>query len=113
MMKTLAILRQSGHGHVVADAALSCGWDEVVFDDALSEITRNRFVQVRGNSYDLIADADSYQGVAVAVGDNEARLKKIRSFLEAGLHLPALIHGRAYVALDTTVASGCVVLQAL
>lgn len=110
MMKTLAILGASGHGHVVADTALSCGWDEVVFfDDALSEITRNRFVQVRGNSYDLIADADNFQGVAVAVGDNEARLKKIRSFLEAGLHLPALIHGRAYVALDTTVASGCVV----
>lgn len=110
MMKTLAILGASGHGKVLADAALSSGWDEVVFfDDDLSEFSRNRFVHVRGNSYDLIADTGSYQGIAVAIGDNGTRLKKIRSFLEAGLHLPALIHQRAYVARDTIIASGCVV----
>lgn len=110
MMKTLAILGASGHGKVVADTALSSGWDEVVFfDDAWLEFSQSRFLQVLGGSDDLIAATDRYQGVSVAIGDNRARLKKIRLFLEAGLHLPTLIHQRAYVAQDVLLAPGCVV----
>ena len=109
-MKTLAILGASGHGKVVADTALSSGWDDAVFfDDASSQFLQNRFVQVLGGSDDLIAAADRYQGVAVAIGDNKVRLKKIKLLLEAGLHLPALIHQRAYVAHDVLFGPGCVV----
>lgn len=109
-MKTLAILGASGHGKVVADAALSSGWDEVVFfDDAWPELSHNGFLQVLGGSDDLIAASDRYQGIAVAIGDNRVRLKKIRLFLQAGLHLPALIHQRAYVAHDVLLGPGCVV----
>ena len=111
MIKTLAILGAGGHGKVVADAALSSGWDEVVFfDDASSGFSNMRSTQVLGGSDDLIAASDKYQGIAVAIGDNRVRLKKIRLFLESGLYLPPLIHQRGYVAEDVLLSPGCVVV---
>ena len=109
-MKTLAILGASGHGRVVADTALSSGWDQVVFfDDAWPKFSQNSFIQVLGGSDDLIATSDRYQGVAVAIGSNRVRLKKIKLFLAAGLYLPVLIHQRAYVAQNVLSAPGCLI----
>ena len=55
-MKRLALLGASGHGKVVADAALAGEWDEVAFfDDAWPQRQRNGVWPVLGNSQALMA----------------------------------------------------------
>ena len=50
-MKRLALLGASGHGKVVADAALAGEWDEVAFfDDAWPQRQRNGVWPVLGLS---------------------------------------------------------------
>ena len=62
-MKTLAILGASGHGKVVADTALSSGWDDVVFfDGASSKFLQNRFV---GRLLLIFSDVLSYLHIQV------------------------------------------------
>ena len=106
----LAVLGASGHGKVVADAAELAGWAEVVFfDDAWPERKRNGPWQVIGNTAALTADAGSFDGVVVAIGNNRIRQAKQAELAEAEVRLVSIIHPAAVVSKYAAVGIGSVV----
>lgn len=110
MSGTLAILGAGGHGRVVADVALSAGWVDVVFfDDAWPRLTSNRAFPVLGDTAALLAAADQFRELAVAIGDNQTRLFHCEKFMTAGFTLPVIVHARGYVASDAELGPGTVV----
>jgi len=112
-MHKLAILGASGHGKIVADAALQSEWDEVVFfDDAWPELKVNGSWSVVGDTQALLGCVSEFSGVAVAIGNNRIRLAKLRGFQKLGVSLPVLVHPRAYVADDAALEAGTVVFVA-
>lgn len=109
-MKRLAILGASGHGKVVADIAELAGWDEVVFfDDAWPKVKNNSAWSVIGNTADLLASADAFTGVAIAIGNNLVRLEKLKLLREQGIVLPSIIHPQAVISRYATIGEGSVV----
>lgn len=110
-MKRLALLGASGHGKVVADAALLAGWDQVeFFDDAWPDRRNNGVWSVGGNSADLLARARDFDGVIVSIGDCEIRWKKHVALRAAGAKLVTVVHPGAVVSRYARLGEGCVVL---
>lgn len=106
----LALLGASGHGKVVADAALLSGWEEIVFfDDAWPDVFCVGPWPVIGNSQCLIDQVSKYDGVVVAIGDNGTRLEKLKLFHELGLPLVTIIHPSSIISQYARVGKGTVV----
>ena len=95
---TLAILGASGHGKVVAETGELLGYQCVFFDDAYPEKTNNENWLVIGNSQALLDQSQSFDAIAVAIGNNHVRQEKVNQLLELGAKLPTLIHPSATVS---------------
>lgn len=111
MTKRLAILGASGHGKVVAEIALQCGWSEIVFfDDAWPKLTRNGSFEVVGNTEVLIEQVLDFEGVHVAIGNNRERLEKFEFFRSHGATLPSLVHPKSVISKFSSLGDGTVVM---
>lgn len=110
-MTTLAILGASGHGKVVADAALASGlWCDIVFyDDAWPGKVKSGVSNIVGNSATLFA-LDNKPAVVVAIGNNQVRLAKQHDLVSKGFTLATVIHPRAAVSATAFVDAGSVVM---
>jgi sugar O-acyltransferase (sialic acid O-acetyltransferase NeuD family) len=107
----LALLGASGHGKVVADAALCAGWGDVVFfDDAWPAVTMNGHWPVVGNSAALLARAHEFGGVIVSIGNAAVRFNKQLELQAAGARLATIIHPRACVSRFARIGMGSVVM---
>lgn len=107
-MTKLAIIGASGHGKVAADIAGLCGWLDIHFyDDAWPTKQDNGPWPVKGTSADLLETITEYDGVFVAIGNNQTRFEKLQA-----LPMPAvtLIHPSAVVSRYANLGSGCVVM---
>lgn len=110
-MKRLALLGASGHGKVVADAALAVGWDSVeFFDDAWPDRRMNGIWPVVGSSADLIARVRDFDGVLVSIGDCEIRRQRHCELRAAGAKLVSVVHPAAFVSRHASLGEGCVVM---
>lgn len=110
-MKRLAVLGASGHGRVVADIAESNGWDEVVFfDDAWPESKVNGGLYILGNSNSLIDNLPEFSGVAVAIGDNAARARKLEWLINLDAPVVSLLHPSSVISKSTDLGVGVVVM---
>ncbi len=111
-MKQLAILGASGHGKVVADAALlSSDWDSVVFfDDRYPDIKLNEIWPVIGDSSDLNNKPGLFEGVVVAIGNNRVRQKKQKELQLAGCKIAIVKHPSAIVSPFSKLGVGTVVM---
>lgn len=110
-MKRFAILGASGHGKVVADIALACGWQEVVFfDDAWPSVGQNGFWTVEGNTESLVARVAEFDGAMVAIGHSGIRVEKQQVLENAGLPVVTLVHPAAYVSRFANIGAGTVVM---
>ncbi len=108
--KRLAILGASGHGKVVADAALMGNWDEIIFfDDAWPELTEVGPWQVVGNTRQLMEQSLCFEGAIVAIGNNVIRLEKLHELEQTGLQLVTIIHPLAVVSSYSEIGKGSVV----
>lgn len=106
----LAILGASGHGKVVADAAGLTGWDEVVvFDDAWPEVTQNGPWTVVGDTATLLEDVKVFDGVVVAIGNNQIRQQKQCELAASGAGIVSLIHPTAVVSEYAEIGKGSVI----
>ena len=107
-MRTLAVLGASGHGRVVADAALQAGWNDVVFFDDNTQKKVNGQL-VKGSFDDLLMSVGAFEGVVVGIGDSRTRLSKMNALLSAGHIIPVIRHPNAYIADDADIKAGTVI----
>lgn len=110
-MNRLALLGASGHGKVVADAALAMGWREVVFfDDAWPSIELNGHWPVVGDSATLLARLSEFDGVLIAIGNGAVRWQKYQALQAAGARLATVVHPSACVSPYARLGDGTVVM---
>ena len=109
-MRRLAVLGASGHGKVVADAALRAGWREVAFfDDGWPQFRQLGPWSVVGGTTELLRNGGDFDGVVVAIGDNRTRLRKQRELVAGGLTITTVVHPCAVVSPYASVGDGSVV----
>lgn len=110
-MTTLAILGASGHGRVIADAALSSGNCAIVefYDDAWPTKIQNGQYPIVGNTASLLS-LTSKPAVIVAIGHNSTRLSKQAELLANGFELATIIHPKAYISASAIIAAGTVLM---
>jgi sugar O-acyltransferase (sialic acid O-acetyltransferase NeuD family) len=110
-MRRLALLGASGHGKVVADAALASGWDAVeFFDDAWPRHKRNGPWFVTGDTRTLVSRLSEFQGAVVAIGDCSVRWSRHQELLSVGAPLVTVVHPTATVSRYAVLGVGCVVM---
>lgn len=110
-MKTLALVGASGHGKVVADAALAAGWDAVLFfDDRWPETKMIGRHEVDGNTSNLLAEVCKFDGVVISIGDCAIRLALHRKMAAAGASLATIVHPSAWVSPSAHLGAGSVVM---
>jgi sugar O-acyltransferase (sialic acid O-acetyltransferase NeuD family) len=110
-MKCLAILGAGGHGKVVADAALASGWNEIHFyDSSWPDCEKNSHWPILGNDQLLMSKLDQYDGVIVAIGDNQVRWQKYQMLFEQKAKIVNIIHPSAQVSMYAQLGIGAVVL---
>lgn len=111
-MSTLLVIGAGGHAKSVLDLVLSLGrYGEIIFAtnrEGDAPIPGFELVDERQLSPRTIRER--FDAVAVAVGDNRARLGKVRSLSAAGVSLPALVHPRAHVSRLASLGEGTVVM---
>lgn len=111
-MKPFLIIGSGGHGKSVLDCLLQLYSDvDIVFasnDASPSPIPGFRILnENRISTEEMISD---YCGVVVAIGDNYARMNKIKRLAAAGVSLPSIIHPNASISPLSTIGRGSVVL---
>ena len=110
-MKRLALLGASGHGKVVADAAIASGWESVVFfDDAWPSRETNGSWSVIGDTDILLSGLQEYDGVVVAIGHCVTRLAKHRRLSQAGARIATIVHPKAIVGSGVAIGPGSVLM---
>ncbi|QZA78321.1 acetyltransferase [Deefgea tanakiae] len=110
-MRRLAILGASGHGKVIADAALLSGWDEVIFyDDAWPEKEMNGRWPIVGNTAALLMRILPFDGVVVGIGNNKIRLEKTQQLALLDLPVVTIVHPSAVISPFSMIGYGSVVL---
>jgi sugar O-acyltransferase (sialic acid O-acetyltransferase NeuD family) len=106
-VKRLAILGASGHGKVIADAALLAEWDDVIFyDDAWPSCKANGDWPVVGDTNALLDSIGRYDGVIVAIGNNLIRQKKCFELKQASSPLVSIIHPKAIISKHSKIGIG-------
>ncbi len=110
-MKRLAILGASGHGKVVADAALASGWGEVVFfDDRWPSLQSVGEWPVVGDTSRILEQAPDTDGVIVGIGDCQARATKHALLSDANAPIVVIVHPMAWVSPRCRIGAGSVVM---
>lgn len=102
-MKKLLIIGAGGHGRVLAEVAMACGYDRVDFLD-------DRNPCAVGTTDRAEALAGGYDGVIVSIGNNDLRRTLIQRLQAVDAPIATLVHPRAFVAPSATLGEGSVVL---
>jgi len=102
-MKKLLIIGAGGHGQVLAETAMACGYDRVDFLD-------DRNPRAIGTTDQAEALAGSYDGVIVSIGNSDLRQVFIQRLQAIDAPIATLVHPRAFVAPSASLGEGSVVL---
>jgi sugar O-acyltransferase (sialic acid O-acetyltransferase NeuD family) len=103
-MSRLAILGASGHGKIVADAALRSGWSQIAFfDDRWPELTTVGPWEIVGPAIALTREWDA---AIVAIGDNSTRLDKLATLQAGGVRIATIRHPASVVSEYAVIGDG-------
>lgn len=111
-MSSLLIIGAGGHARSVLDLALSLGtYDGIVFATSReNDSPVPGFGLLDERSLSPVEMRKRFRAAVVAIGDNRARLAKVRSLSSSGMALPALVHPRAHVSALASLGAGTVVM---
>lgn len=111
MSQRLTVLGASGHGKVVAEAALASDWTEIEFyDRAWPDKQRVGRWTIRGDDAALWAELVRKDGVIVAIGDNRTRLVLLERLKQSGAKLASIVHPMACVSESAGLGPGTVAM---
>jgi sugar O-acyltransferase (sialic acid O-acetyltransferase NeuD family) len=108
----IAILGASGHGKVVADALLQIQNTNsiVFFDDNFPNVQINGNWPVIGNTIDLIDKHKEFDGVVVAIGNNNIRWNKQKELVAVDAQMMSVLHPKAVISPYAKIGIGVVIL---
>ena len=101
----LTIIGASGHGRVIADAAILSGYQEIEFLDDNPKITECGGFPVTGPSADCTAKDND-----IIIGIGNAAIRKTLSEKYADRSMPVIVHPHAAVSDTARVGRGTVVM---
>ena len=105
--RKLLILGFGGHARSVADVALACGYDELVFVDEHARDGENFL------GHPVTADIDPYVGqdwvLFPAAGDNRKREAQCFTAWELGFTIATLLSPKASIGAGASISAGCFV----
>ena len=108
-MNKLAIYGAGGHGKVVADVALLNNWKEIFFfDENFNSIDYQYPYQVIGDLKKLLACISNYDGVFVAIGNIEVRMKILSQLKQS--NLISLIHPSSEISEKSKIGDSSLVM---
>ena len=91
---------------MIQETAGLLGYEEAVFlDDAV------KGADIVGKCCDYRAFVEEYDTAVAALGDNGMRLYWTEKLLEAGYHVPAIIHPSAVVSPSAKIGAGSFIMQ--
>jgi sugar O-acyltransferase (sialic acid O-acetyltransferase NeuD family) len=109
-MRRLAIVGAGGHGKVVADTAEQAGWESIIFFDDFRPVTEPHVIwPVAGNLDRLLQSLDDYDGISIALGDNQLRLSLCLRFIALNAPLVSVIHPAAVISRHADIGLGTVI----
>lgn len=104
----MAIIGAGTYGEAIAELAESCGYDIGLYldDDPNKRGIKIGGVDVAGPIDAALVALPRSVAVAVAIGNNDLRIRWMRAAVRLGHYLPALISGQALVSRSATVEDG-------
>lgn len=109
-MSGLLILGAGGHGRVVADIAQTLGWTDIAFlDDAADLPPPLPDCPVLGPLDRHLSLRTEFDAAIIALGNNALRQTWLRTLIEAGWTVPALVHPAATVSRHGVLEAGVTV----
>ena len=99
-MNSIYIYGASGHGLVVADIAMACGYDDIIFiDDG-------------DNDYATFEDVKNQNNIPIAfgIGNNNIRAKLFKKVKQNGFKIVTLIHPSSIISSSSNIGLGSVVM---
>ncbi|WP_458699889.1 acetyltransferase [Sulfurospirillum sp. 1307] len=100
MNKSIYIYGASGHGLVVADIAMACGYDDVIFvDDGENEYIAFEDIKTTNNI-----------PLAFGIGNNTIRARLFERVQNHSFEIVSLIHPSSIVSSSATIGKGTVVM---
>ncbi|HIF9347347.1 TPA: acetyltransferase [Photobacterium damselae] len=110
-MKKLAIIGAGGHSKVIAEIAELTSWKNIAFyDDRWPDETQNGLYNILGTFNDYCQRYNDYDGVIIAIGNNDIRAKLHSVLVNLNAPLVSLIHPRATVSSRAKIGLGTVVM---
>jgi sugar O-acyltransferase (sialic acid O-acetyltransferase NeuD family) len=107
MTRALLILAYGGHGRVVADAALDCGYDPIAFlDDDYDALSKSAAFPILGPMTDIAALAERWPSAIAAVGNGPRRLELFQDLKRGRFATPSIVHPSAIVSRGARVGDG-------
>lgn len=101
-MKRLIIIGASGHGRVIADVAVRCGYEDIVFLDDNEALTECAGFPVIGKT----AEAARLDGDKIVAIGNPA----VRERIQRAIQTVTLVHPDAVISRRVHLGSGAVVM---
>ncbi len=98
-MKSIYVYGASGHGIVVADIAVLCGYEVIFIDDGENE--HPSFEDIKNNT-DI--------PIALGIGSNRIRANIFQKVSECGFEIVTLIHPKAVISESAVIGEGTVVM---